>query len=181
MRIKTAARRIWRTMSLRAARIPGIGTAVDIVLLVTGACLTGAIVGVECERMYNSPLNSQLQPLGENREDGERRLVKASWYGNEFHGRLTASGEPFDMYTLTCAHRDYPFGTQLRVSNPRTGNSCDCIVNDRGPFIAERELDLSFAAAMHVDLLEAGVAEVYIETLDGRPVSTAKLMTSWLQ
>ena len=171
--MKTAARRIWRSMSFRAARITGRATAVFIVLLVTGIYLTGPVIGVEYRRIYNSPLNSQFQPLDENKEDGERRLVKASWYGNEFHGRLTASGEPFDMYTLTCAHRDYPFGTLLRISNPRTGNACDCVVNDRGPFIAERELDLSFAAAMLVDLLEDGVAEFYIEPLDGQSVSTA--------
>lgn len=93
----------------------------------------------------------------------ERKLVYVSWYGMDFHGRPTASGEPFDMHALTCAHRDYPFGTQLRVSNPATGNECTCTVNDRGPFIALRDLDLSFGAALQVDLVHPGVAQLFIE------------------
>ena len=100
---------------------------------------------------------------------GERKVVLASWYGRDFHGRPTASGESFDMHALTCAHREYPFGTLLRVSNPRTGNDVNCTVNDRGPFIAGRDLDLSYGAAQRVDLIGPGVAHLYAEPVGRDP------------
>ena len=71
----------------------------------------------------------------------------ASWYGPGFHGRLTANGERFDMYELTAAHKTLPFGTRVLVHNPRTGKEVVVRINDRGPFIKGRMIDLSKAAA----------------------------------
>lgn len=87
----------------------------------------------------------------------------ASWYGPDFHGRPTSSGEIFNMYALTCAHRDYPFGTKLTVTNVSNNKSVNCIVNDRGPFVSERDLDLSYGAAKEIGLIGPGTGKVRIE------------------
>lgn len=87
----------------------------------------------------------------------------ASWYGPDFHGRPTSSGELFDMYALTCAHKDYPFGTRLKVTNVSNNKTVDCIVNDRGPFVSERDLDLSYGAAKEIGLIGPGTGKVKFE------------------
>lgn len=94
----------------------------------------------------------------------------ASWYGHDFHGRPTASGERFDMYRFTCAHREFPFGTLLRVINTSNGKAVKCIVNDRGPFVSGRDIDLSYAAAREIDLIGPGTVPVRIEYM-GRDTS----------
>jgi rare lipoprotein A len=96
----------------------------------------------------------------------------ASWYGEPYHGRLTSSGAVFDMQDLTAAHRTLPFGTRLKVTRKDTGKSVAVVVNDRGPFVADRILDLSFGAANELDMVEAGVVEVRAEVVkvgDGLP------------
>jgi rare lipoprotein A len=87
----------------------------------------------------------------------------ASWYGREFHGRRTSSGQPFNMYAFTCAHRTYPFGTKLRITNPANGKTVHCVVNDRGPSSRDRDIDLSYAAAKKIGLTGKGAAKVRIE------------------
>src|SRR5205823_6298814 len=80
----------------------------------------------------------------------EPRVVqtgKASWYGDPHHGRKTASGEVFDMYALTAAHRTLPLGSRVRVTNLANGRAVDVRINDRGPTLADRIIDLSYAAA----------------------------------
>ena len=86
----------------------------------------------------------------------------ASWYGPYFHGRLTANGERYDMHGLTAAHKTLPFGTKLRVCYQKC---VDVRINDRGPFIGARELDLSYGAAKAVGLINPGVANVSVEFL----------------
>lgn len=87
----------------------------------------------------------------------------ASWYGPGFHGNLTANGETYDQYAMTAAHKTLPFGTRLRVTNTANGRSVEVRINDRGPFVAGRDLDLSRAAAEALGF--AGVATVRIEQL----------------
>lgn len=89
--------------------------------------------------------------------------VIASWYGAEFDGRPTSSGAIFDMNALTCAHREYAFGTKLKVTNMSNGKSVVCVVNDRGPFVPGRDIDLSFAAARSIGLVGQGLGNVKIE------------------
>ncbi len=93
---------------------------------------------------------------------------QASWYGPGFHGRLTASGEIYDMYDLTAAHRAFPFGTTLRVTDLVSGRSVIVRINDRGPFIGHRVLDLSYAAADRLGILHDGLAQVRVEPLETR-------------
>jgi rare lipoprotein A len=88
-----------------------------------------------------------------------------SWYGARFHGRETASGEPFDMYSPTAAHINLPLGSVIRVVNLRNGRSRVVRINDRGPFIEGRELDLSYEAARYLGLDARGVGKVRIELL----------------
>jgi rare lipoprotein A len=99
-------------------------------------------------------------------ERAEGRLTgTASWYGDVHHGRRTASGEVFDMHGLTAAHRALPLGTRVRVTNLRNGRSVDVRINDRGPFVAGRIIDLSRAAAAALDGLDAGVFPVDVVVL----------------
>ncbi|HEY9870707.1 MAG TPA: septal ring lytic transglycosylase RlpA family protein [Candidatus Obscuribacterales bacterium] len=81
-----------------------------------------------------------------------------SWYGPQFHGKRTASGEIFDMNKLTAAHRTLPFGTRVLVENPRTGQSVVVKVNDRGPYVPGRVMDISRESARRVGILLGGVA-----------------------
>ncbi len=96
---------------------------------------------------------------------GEPACGRASWYGPGFHGKTTASGETYNQNALTVAHKTLPFGVRLRVTSQKTGKSVIVRVNDRGPFIAGRFLDLSKAAAAKLGMLQAGVAAVCVERL----------------
>ncbi len=89
----------------------------------------------------------------------------ASWYGGKFHGRTTANGERYDMNEMTAAHRSLPFGTQVRVTNERNGRSVVVRINDRGPFVGNRVIDLSRGAAAAVGMVRSGVAPVRIDVL----------------
>ncbi len=96
----------------------------------------------------------------------------ASWYGKEFHGKPTASGEPFDMYDLTAAHRTLPLGTRCKVTNLENGRETVLKINDRGPFVRGRILDCSYGAAQRLGFAGKGLAKVRIEVLEkgrGRP------------
>jgi len=84
----------------------------------------------------------------------------ASWYGPGFHGRSTANGERFNQGSLTAAHKSLPFGTKLRVTNKRNGKSVVVRINDRGPFIRGRMLDLSKGAAGRIGMIGSGHASV---------------------
>jgi len=85
---------------------------------------------------------------------------RASWYGKPYHGRRTASGETYDMHELTAAHPTLPFGSLVRVTNLDNGRSTVVRINDRGPFVAGRIIDVSYAAARRLAMLRAGVVRV---------------------
>jgi rare lipoprotein A len=91
------------------------------------------------------------------------QVVTASWYGPGFHGQETASGETFDQHALTAAHRTLPLGTVAKVTNLETGQSVTVKINDRGPYVKGRQLDLSQAAAKQIGLTKKGIAKVKIE------------------
>ncbi len=90
---------------------------------------------------------------------------KASYYSNSLHGRKMSNGERYNRDSLTCAHRSLPFGTRLKVTNPTNGRSVVVRVSDRGPFVKGRVIDLSYAAARELHMLNSGVAYMRIEML----------------
>jgi rare lipoprotein A len=92
---------------------------------------------------------------------------KASWYGPGFHGKKTASGEIFDQDKLTAAHKTLPLGTVAKVTNVENGNSVEVEITDRGPYVGQRIIDLSYAAADLLGFVESGTASVRIELLRG--------------
>ena len=92
----------------------------------------------------------------------------ASWYGKKFHGKQTSSGVIYDMHAMTAAHKTLPLPTKVRVRNLKNGRSIIVTVNDRGPFIDNRIIDLSYAAATRLDMVGAGTALVEIEALQER-------------
>jgi rare lipoprotein A len=103
------------------------------------------------------------------RPTGPSQVGVASWYGPGFHGRRTANGEVFDQHELTAAHPNLPLGTRVVVTNLHNRRSVEVRVNDRGPFVGDRVLDLSYAAARALDMIGPGTAEVRIEVLEHAP------------
>ncbi|MGE5253323.1 MAG: septal ring lytic transglycosylase RlpA family protein [Planctomycetaceae bacterium] len=93
----------------------------------------------------------------------------ASWYGEDFHGKKTANGERYDMYAMTAAHRTLPFNTRVRVTNLENGNKTEARINDRGPFVAGRIIDLSRSGAKELGMLGAGTARVVVEAVGFAP------------
>lgn len=91
---------------------------------------------------------------------------KASWYGTKFHGARTSSGETYDMYEMTAAHTTLPLPTYARVTNTDNGKSVIVKINDRGPFHGDRIIDLSYAAAARIGILQQGVGHVKVEAID---------------
>jgi rare lipoprotein A len=102
---------------------------------------------------------------------GYREQGIASWYGRKFHGRRTSSGEPYDMHKMTAAHTTLPIPTNARVTNLENGKSVIVRINDRGPFSKNRLIDLSYAAAVELDMITNGTARVEVVALSGTPVS----------
>ena len=140
-----------------------------LVTLGVGGCVTSsrptspAIVEPSPERAPRGPTPATAPP------STTPALVtitgRASWYGEHHHGRLTASGEPFDMNALTAAHRSLPFGTRLRVVNLENDREVEVRINDRGPRISGRVLDLSYAAARALGAVGEGVIPVRMTVL----------------
>ena len=89
----------------------------------------------------------------------------ASWYGGYFHGRQTASGAIYDQFKMTAAHRLLPLGSVVRVTNAENGRQVEVVINDRGPFIKGRIIDLSYAAAQHLGAVEPGTLPVLVEVI----------------
>jgi rare lipoprotein A len=94
-----------------------------------------------------------------------KKIGFASFYSKQHHGRKTASGEKFNMFNLTAAHKTLPFGTRIRVTNIKNGKSVCVTVNDRGPFVKSRIIDLSFGAAKKLDMVKSGTAKVSLEVI----------------
>lgn len=107
---------------------------------------------------------------GSSRIQGFTERGTASWYGPNFDGKPTASGEKFNQSAMTAAHKTYPFGTVVRVTNLRNGRSVEVRINDRGPFVKGRIIDLSRGAAKKIDMIQAGTVPVRLDVLRWGPV-----------
>ncbi len=112
------------------------------------------INNIENPRAIQPGLEIRIPPP--RRFPGETDVV-ASWYGRDYHGRPMANGEFYNMYSDTIAHRELPFGTQVELSNPETGQKVTAVVRDRGPFVHGRDVDLSYGLARRLSLVEQGV------------------------
>jgi rare lipoprotein A len=110
----------------------------------------------------NPPPHGKPPVPGEYVEEGV-----ASWYGDPFNGHRTSNGEVYDMYQFTAAHRTLPFGVVLRVTNLSNGRQTEVRINDRGPFVGNRIIDLSLSAARAIEMVGPGTAQVRIEMLSG--------------
>ena len=126
--------------------------------LVTAAAILLAPCTIAQESVFPAPepfeaIEPAIVPIGQG---------KASWYGPRFHGRRTSSGERFDMNALTAAHPTLAFGTKVRVLNEANGREVVVRINDRGPHIRDRIIDLSKAAAAAIDMVQAGEGQVLL-------------------
>jgi len=111
---------------------------------------------------YESP--DDFKNLGKDAWKDEMEGI-ASWYGEDFNGRLTASGEVYDMYQMTAAHKTLPLGTVVRVHNVENGKTVEVRINDRGPYVKGRIIDLSKTAGRAIGMREAGTAQVKLEVV----------------
>ncbi len=127
------------------------------------ACLTGCAkkrvqIAVPTTSSSSSP---SLPP--------EEKVGYASWYGDPYHGRRTSNGETYNKYSMTAAHRTLPFDTLVKVNNLENGKKVKVRINDRGPFIENRIIDLSLAAAQEIDMVRPGTAKVSLEIIKTVP------------
>src|ERR1700744_486347 len=146
-------------------------------LTIVGAILA-IVVGVAGAQVA-SPADQTNAPSAKTTKTNATRhhwyqLGVASWYGRFFQGKTTASGQPYDEYAMTCAHRSLPLGSVLRVTNLRNNKSVVVRVNDRGPVPESRVIDLSYAAASSLGFSQRGIAPVKVELLSA-PTEVAQL------
>jgi rare lipoprotein A len=146
-------------------------------LFLTAAVLLSACGGGYTTRVVDTPETRQLKghqrpytvngrrydPLADPKGFSERGM--ASWYGRDFHGKKTSNGEIYDMHAMTAAHKTLPMGTRVRVVNESNGREAVVRINDRGPFVRGRIIDLSYAAARTLGVVGPGTASVRIEAL----------------
>lgn len=128
------------------------------------AAALGVVLAAACAHTPREAVERPSPPPEERRAPGGRAEVGiASYYGESFQGRRTASGTRYDPRALTCAHPSAPFGTRLRVTDLESGRSVVVTVNDRGPFAPGRIVDLSLAAARALRIVDRGLARVRVE------------------
>ena len=148
-------------------------------LLQGGSVLPGSSVGVKAQSAEAATIDDSAVPTknkrvqgkaprqANSRETSKKKVIRgqASWYGPGFHGKKTASGEIFDQSRLTAAHKTLPLGTKAKVTNLENGNTVEVEINDRGPYVGQRVIDLSRAAANALGFVESGLTLVRIEPL----------------
>ena len=138
-------------------------------------CSLAALALAACAKKHHTvAAPAAPRPVAAEVRDGETGL--ASWYGHPYHGRPAANGEIYDMEALTAAHRTLPFGTWVRVVNLTNDKTVDVRIIDRGPFVENRIIDLSHAAAVAIDLIGPGVARVRLDILS---LPTAASAENW--
>ena len=124
-----------------------------------------AVIGCGPQKSL-SPIHSAHSFRSSLTPDSHELRGLASYYGRKFHGRRTASGEKYHRQQLTAAHRTIPFGTMVKVINLENDQSVIVRINDRGPFVKGRVIDLSYAAAKHIGMISKGIISVVLEIVD---------------
>ena len=146
------------------ARLTLVRRALLVLIVALTACAHTAPESRATERGERSERQrGSAEPVA--RPHGAVQEGQCSWYGREQHGHLTANGEHFDMYAFTAAHRTLPMQTRVRVTNLKNGRSVVVRINDRGPYSRRRIIDVSFAAAKSLGMLDAGVVPARVEVL----------------
>lgn len=135
-------------------------------ILVAAVLVTGLEAAPRNKTHPESNVQSNTASRPRLKSQKPYQVGTASWYGRQFHGKETASGEPFNMYQFTAAHRRLPLGTVVRVTNLRNGESVVVRVNDRGPMPKTRIIDLSWGAARQIGLSGAGVEPVRLDIVE---------------
>lgn len=130
---------------------------------VAAVAVTLAVTGGGCGLFRKGP--APIEPV-----PGASQIGVASWYGPGFHGRRTANGEVYDQYGLTAAHRTLPHGTWVEVTNLANDRSVRVRINDRGPYVDDRVIDLSYTAAQRLDMVRSGIAPVRVEVVEADAV-----------
>jgi rare lipoprotein A len=160
---------------------PSVGLVFLLVssLLQGGSVLPGSPMDVKAQSAEAATIDDSAAPTknkraqgkaprrANSRETSNKKVIRgqASWYGPGFHGKKTASGEIFDQGRLTAAHKTLPLGTKAKVTNLENGNTVEVEINDRGPYVGQRVIDLSRAAANALGFVESGLTLVRIELL----------------
>ena len=127
------------------------------------ACIIAAVIGALCFTSCGSSGRNRARVAMPKIGTKEKGI--ASWYGMPYHGRRTASGEVFDMDKITAAHKKFAFGTWVMVDNLDNGKRVEVRINDRGPFVRGRVIDLSRGAARKIDMLGPGLAKVRLTVI----------------
>lgn len=127
--------------------------------------LPAVLVALALAGCADAPPPARGQTAWNSRAAGYDRVGHASWYGGKFHGRRTASGQRYNMHAFTAAHRTLPFGTQVAVTNLANGRTVRLVINDRGPFVRGRLIDVSRRAAHELGFLHRGTARVRVRTV----------------
>lgn len=183
MTTRDAGNSAWKAVHL--GKLSGLLAIILTTILINGCATTGTAGHSEQATIQSSaakgdsPLPAQTPPKTtstcvvkgkryqvQHPSQGHTENGTASWYGKRFHGRRTSSGERFDMHAMTAAHKNLPLASLIQVTNLENGRSAVVRVNDRGPFHGNRVLDLSFAAASQLDMVDRGMAKVKIQVLD---------------
>ena len=149
--------------------------AVPVMAATVGAALAAntpnlAVVTNPPKQLKNTTVNSSKQ---KRKPSKPYQIGTASWYGRQFHGKTTASGEPFNMFNLTAAHRTLPLGTWVKVTNLRNGASVIVRINDRGPVPESRIIDLSYEAATMLELRAYGLQRVRLDIAGPETIAAA--------
>lgn len=162
------ASRIDRVLGELSRQHDGASSLVKSARQPTSLALTSPLLASDTAQVSNDEdVLERLTAVASNSVSKFKQTGLASWYGRQFHGRKTASGETFDMNGLTAAHRSLPLNCYVKVTNKTNGKSVVVKVNDRGPFHGNRVLDLSYGAAKQLGVTNAGTAKVSIERVDG--------------
>lgn len=151
-----------------------IASLLSVLLLSTGfAAASDPGTKVEKSVARKSVSESRKGVVKATSKAGQSQVGNASWYGKAFHGRPTASGEDYDMFQLTAAHRSLPLGTYVKVTNLRNGKWAVLKVNDRGPFVGNRILDVSYGAAQVLNFRGRGIERVRVEVVEPQTLAAA--------
>ncbi|MBF0472206.1 MAG: septal ring lytic transglycosylase RlpA family protein [Nitrospirae bacterium] len=126
-------------------------------IILLNSCSTASLVSKPDDEEDLNPAE-----INTENDDNSIKYMSASWYGSQFHGKKTASGEVYNMNALTAAHKKLPFGTKLLIINPENDKSTTVTINDRGPYVWGRELDLSYKAATEIGIIGCGTANVKV-------------------